>query len=411
MFLQTFIAMGTIKPALTVADIVRAYGAEYRRRYPLTAEQERVLWAIAHCRTAALGGYIERCDVCGKFRIRYCSCQNRHCATCGAFEKAQWLAKQKVWQLPIPYYHVVFTTDHAINALAWANPAVIYDLLFATASQLLTEYGQRYLGGRIGFTAVLHTWGQDLGTHIHLHCLVTGGALQQTQQGARWQPSGKKFLFPVVKLARDFRARFCARLLRLHQAGKLQLVGPAAGLDVPALVAQLQGKNWTVFIQEAGGGLERLCEYLGRYIYRIAISNHRLVRLADGQVSFTYYDNKDGGQQKVLTLDAVEFLRRFLQHVLPPRYVRVRHYGLHHSSQRGLLRQCRALLGLPGVLPTVARLGLSEWVASFAGQDPSVCPFCGQGRLVPYREFGPVGAIQAAVLGVLGVPARGAVVG
>ncbi len=305
---------------------------------------------------------------------------------------------------------MVFTVDHAFHALAWANPTVIYNLLFATASQLLHEYGQRYLGGRLGFTAVLHTWGQDLQFHLHLHVLVTGGALVPTRQGARWR-TRQGHLFPVRQLSAEFRERFCAGLLRLQARGQLQLVGPAAGLDVAALVQQGRAKKWVVFIKEAGGGVATLGEYLGRYIYRIALSNHRLVRLADGQVSFTYYDNKDGGQPKVLTLDAVEFLRRFLQHVLPARFVRVRHYGLHHSSQRGLLRPCRALLGLPGQLPTVARLVLSEWVAAFAGRDPSVCPFCGQGRLVPYREFGPVSAIRAAILGVLGVPARGAVVG
>jgi hypothetical protein len=305
---------------------------------------------------------------------------------------------------------VVFTTDHAINDLAQVNPVAIYNLLFETVSQLLKEYGRKYLGGQIGFTIVLHTWGQDLRFHLHLHVMVTGGALVQTSKGAQWR-TRKGQLFPVVKLAADFRERFCAGLLRLHEQGQLQLVGPARGLDVAALVQQMRAKKWEVFIKEAGGGVAILCEYLGRYIYRIAISNHRLVSLVDGQVSFTYHDNKDGGQEKVLTLAAGEFIRRFMLHVLPPRFVRVRHYGLHHSSQRGLLRQCRALLGLPSAIPAVAKLLLREWIASFGGQDPRVCPFCGQGQMLPWRAVDPVSGWKAAVLSLLGVPARGAVVG
>lgn len=247
--------------------------------------------------------------------------------------------------------------------------------------------------------------------HLHLHVIVTGGALQQTEGGERWQACKKGFLFPIVALSRDFRDRFCAGLLKLYRQGKLKLVGKAAQLDVEALVAEMRAKKWEVFAREAFDCLEALYDYLARYIYRIAISNHRIVDISDGKVSFTYYDNKDGGKKKVMRLDGVEFMRRFLLHVLPHRFVRVRHYGLHHSGKRDVLERCRALVGGSAEQAETPQLEFGEWVESWLGRDPRLCPFCGEGRMRLYREFGPVASWKAKVLSVLGIPALGEVVG
>lgn len=411
MFLASIVRVGTTKPKYEVADVFRQYGDAYRRKYHLMWQQSKAMQAIVNCRTAALGGDIEKCDACGRFSICYCSCKNRSCPKCGAFEKAQWLTRQEVKLLPIPYFHVVFTTDHAINALARVNKWEIYNLLFRTAAKTLKVYGRKYLGGEIGFTTGLHTWGQDISEHVHLHCIVTGGALQQTGAGERWQPCAKGFLFPIVRLSADFRDRFCEGLLRLYRRGKLKLVGQAAGVDVEVLVKKMRSKKWEVFAKEAFDSPEYVYDYLGKYTHRIAISNYRIVSISRGRVRFTYHDNKDGGREKVMALPALEFIRRFLLHVLPSRFVRIRHYGLHHSSKRGALERSRALLGLSADLPEPPELVMSEWVESFLGQDPRLCPFCEQGRMFRYRDFEPVSPTKSVILSVLGIPIRGQVVG
>lgn len=310
--------------------------------------------------------------------------------------------------LPTPYFHVVFTTDHAINDLARVNQRKVYQLLFDAASDTLKAYGEKYLGGMLGFTAVLHTWGQTMEEHIHLHVIVTGGAFD----GENWRESHPGFLFPAKELSRDFRDRFCQGLLKLYQDGELALIGKAAEVDVEALVEEMQAKDWELFIKAAFDNAdcpspEQIYEYLGRYVYKTAISNYRIVDISGRKVSFTYYDNKDDGVEKVMTLDAFEFIRRFLLHVLPPQFHRVRYYGLHHSSKRKTLAQIRGLLGLKPELPEVEALELHEWVQSVTGEDPRVCPFCGEGQMRPWREFGEVGKIKSMFLGLLGVPRCG----
>lgn len=415
MILKAIAQVSTRKPKYEVADIFRRHARAYRLRYGVTSMREKVIQAIINCRTAALGGFVEMCDRCSRLRVSYCSCKNRHCPKCQSFEKAQWLAKQQAKMLPIPYFHAVFTTDHAINELAWVNPRQIYDLLFRTAAKVLKQYGQRYLGGEIGFTAVLHTWGQDMRQHIHLHVIVTGGALQQGEGGERWQKARKKFLFPVLELSADFRDEFCQGLLRLQRKGKLWLRGPVEGLDVGALAQRMKSKKWEVFIRPAFDKPEQIYDYLARYIYRIAISNYRILDFSNGQVSFSYYDNKDQvdgkGKQKVMSLPALEFMRRFLLHVLPFRFVRVRHYGLHDSNKRQDLERCRALLGLEPELPEPPQLKLSAWVQEVLGVDPLACPFCGEGRMWVCREFGPLRGWKAKLLPFLGLPLQGATVG
>ena len=415
MLFDSFVEVGTKRPKYELADIFRQYRKAYYRKYNPTMKERQVIKDIIACRTAALGGYIEQCTRCGKFRISYCSCKNRYCPKCGAWEKAQWLTKLEVKLLPAPYFHVVFTTDHRINKLARVNPTAIYNLLFRTAARVLKAYGRKYLGGEIGFTMVLHTWGQTMNEHIHVHCIVTGGALQQTEEGVRWKSSRKDFLFPVKKLSREFRDKFCAGLKQLYEGRTALAVGDElVGLeevDIGRLVKQMRSKRWEVFIKPAPDDPRILCKYLGRYTQRIAISNYRIVGIEKGRVSFTYYDNRDGGKKKVMTLDALEFMRRFLQHILPARFHRIRHYGLHHSSKRKVLAEIRGQLGLKAELPEVQELELHEWIESVTGEDPRVCPFCGEGRMEGYSEFGPVSVFKGRVLSWLGIPDRGQVQG
>lgn len=413
MLLKALVDVATTRPQWDIADILRQYWREYQRRYGTTDQQAMVIRHLSECRTAALGGYKAQCDTCGKIQIAYCACRDRHCPKCGAWERAQWLAEQEKLLLPTHYFHVVFTTDHAINPLVAAgNERVIYDLLFQAATATLKEYGQRELGGELGITAVLHTWGQQLLRHIHLHTLVTGGALGWTAAGQRrWQASKPNYLFDIVAVAATFRDKFCAGLLALYTAGQLVLRGAAAALDVPALVAALQAKCWEVFVRpararETDGGAEKVLDYFGRYVNRVAIANYRIEAIAGRQVSFRYYDNLDGGKEKVLTLDAVEFIRRFLQHVLPHGYVRIRHYGLHHNRQRAQLAQARRLLGA-AASPAAPELSFTAWLTEILGRDPYRCPFCEVGRLVNLGEFGPVQGWRALGLRLLGVPLRG----
>jgi len=301
----------------------------------------------------------------------------------------------------------------------------MYSFLIETAARLLKEYGQKYLGGELGFTLVLHTWGQTLQQHLHLHVIVTGGALvstrfRQAQPGGstqrvkttnsyRWQAVKGKDLFPALKFSEDFRRAFCAGVQKLWQAGKLNTQD--GKLDVAGMLATAEKKKWEVFIEPPRDDSEpeKLIGYLARYVFRIAISNHRILDVKNGQVTFEYYDNLDKvneskGKLKRLTLPAVEFIGRFLAHVLPSHFVRVRHFGLHNSSCRKKLQQTRQLLGLPAQLPAIQKLRLLEWLKQVLKieTDPRLCPVCQKGILVPSREFGPVSGWHAKFLPLLG---------
>lgn len=363
-----------------VAEVFRQYGAAYRQQSAVTPEQARVMAAIVACRTAALGGQVYECLICGAVEFAYHSCRDRHCPKCQKFARAQWVEAQKVYLLPIPYFHVVFTTDHALNAWVSANRAAIYNLLFATASATLQQFAARELGGELGITAVLHTWGQTLPLHVHVHCVVTGGAL--SFNGRRWVRCAPNYLFDIVAVSAAFRDAFCAGLVQLAEQG--QLVGVEVA-DVKAVVAAMRAKAWEVFAKPFATP-EAVIEYLSRYVHAVAISNYRITAIADGQVRFTYHDNQDEGKQKELTLSALEFIRRFLLHVLPDRFVRIRYYGLHHSAARKTkLPRARALLGLPPELPEVTKLVLAVWLESVVGEDLHRCHWCGASGSLAYR--------------------------
>lgn len=363
---------------LTLADIVRAHGDAYRRTHRLATVQTLALGAIAACRTALLGGRRETCDHCGATRLTFNSCRNRHCPTCQAHASARWIEARRAELLPIPYFHVVFTLPHALNALAQGNPRVIYTLLFRAAADTLLTFGRdpHHLGGTIGITAILHTWSQTLTEHVHVHCLVTGGALSRDR--TRWIHGRATFLFPVKALSGVFRAKYLAGLHRAFTEGQLTFAAgtaPLADADrFAVLLAQLRATPWVVYAKRPFGGPAQVLKYLGRYTHRIAISNARLISLVDGVVQFRWKDYADGGRPKVMALGVEEFLRRFLLHVLPRGFVRIRHFGLLGNGQRrATIARARHLLGAP----TPAAPGDHQ---SDADLDHTLCPLCRHGH-------------------------------
>lgn len=340
-----------IRPPLEVADIVRTYGTAFVKQHRrwLTVLHLKVLRAIVACRTAALGGHIEQCDSCGQRAISYNSCLNRHCPKCQGAARQAWLAKRSAELLPVPYYHVVFTLPHVLVPLALQNKALVYGLLFRTAAETLLQIAAdpKHLGAKIGFLAVLHTWGQTLLHHPHLHCVVPGGGLSPDQR--RWIPCGHKFFLPVKVLSVVFRGKFLDALERTFKQHKLTLAGQLTPLQSPAEFAALlraaAHRHWVVYAKPPFAGPAQVLTYLSRYTHRIAIANSRLVAMADGRVTFRWRDYAHGHQTRTMTLEAHEFLRRFLLHVLPTSFVRIRYFGLLANRQRAqLLNLCRSHL-------------------------------------------------------------------
>jgi hypothetical protein len=382
------------RPALEVADIIRAHEEEFLGLHgdTLTPSQRRALSDLARCRTAALGSHVEACDRCGYHRLAYNSCRNRHCPKCQAHEAARWVEARAADLLPVAYFHVVFTLPARLTPLALQNPRLVYDLLFRAAAETLLQIAAdpRHLGAEIGFSAVLHTWGQTLQYHPHVHCVVPGGGL--SGDGRRWVGCAEGFFLPVKVLSRVFRGKFLAGLRAAFARGELAFHGPIAGWADPAefqrrLAASVE-TDWVVYSKPPFGGPQQVLKYLARYTHRVAISNHRLVELKDGRVVFRYKDSARGGKRRTMELSATEFLRRFLLHVLPPGFVRVRHYGLlanRHRVEKVAL--CRDLLAAAACAPAespeaptpVARL---EAVAITKARCGTTCPACGVGRMV-----------------------------
>jgi hypothetical protein len=384
------------RPALEVADVIRQYGEAFLDRYGgvLSAAQRKALRDLAACRTAALGGHVERCLDCGHERIAYNSCRNRHCPKCQALARARWLEQQAEHLLPVEYHHVVFTLPVEVAEVARANPAVLYDLLMRSAAATLRAVAAnpKRLGAVLGVLMVLHTWGQNLHHHPHVHCVVTGGGLSCDPGGKidaapRWVACRPGFFLPVRVLSRVFRGQFLDGLNRLFEEGKLRLPGRLQRLAEPGARAvwwqTLYASDWVVYCKPPFGGPEQVLKYLARYTHRVAISNSRLESLEDVRVTFRLKDYADGGRTKRLTLDAVEFLRRFVQHVLPRAFVKVRHYGLLANGQRqARLIVCRRLLlaaGVPAAVPSADTVPVQP-------AQPRCCPGCGGTRLV-YREL------------------------
>ena len=374
------------EPTPELADIFRQYGPAYRQAHPLPLHQHRLMQAIETCRTPLLGGTVEWCDHCQFTHIRYRSCRHRHCPKCQGMAREHWLEDRRAELLPTDYFHVVFTLPEPIASLAFYNKEVVYRILFhATAQTLLTTAAER-LGVELGFFCVLHSWGQNLHFHPHLHCVVPGGGL--TPDHERWIAAPRKFLLPVRVLSAGFRDLILAALAQAHADGALQFFGEIEPLRDPRAFARFlafwKNKKWVVYAKPPFGGPAHVLEYLGRYTHRVAISNRRLLALADGQVSFAWTDYRDS-LHKVRTVSAEEFIRLFLQHTLPPGFQRIRYYGFLANCHRAdKLRLCRNLLATPysDLLPRptdypnlCARLRL--------------CPKCGIGTMVQLQVLFP----------------------
>lgn len=339
------------RPTLEVADILRASGSSFRERYGshLALQHRKVMDAIVRCRTAALGGHRDQCPRCGHQAISYNSCRNRHCPKCQGNSRAKWLAARSAELLPVPYFHVVFTLPHELSSLVLQNKRLLYDLLFRTSAATLLEVARtpKHLGADIGLLSVLHTWGQNLQHHPHVHCVVPGGGL--ALDGSRWVAASPRFFLPIRILSRVFRGKFIAGLKQLLSQNKLEFHGSLHELSHPErfqqFLRQLYTNEWVVYAKPPFGGAEHVLHYLARYTHRVAISNHRLVAFNDGRVSFRWKDYAHGGKQKVMTVSTDEFLRRFLIHVLPRNLVRIRHFGLFANRRRAAsLLRCRVLL-------------------------------------------------------------------
>jgi len=388
------------RPKWEVADILREYGHAYLLNHPTPTSHLEVIHDILACRTACLGGHIEQCDTCGAERNAYNSCRNRHCPKCQALTKARWLESRKSELLPTTYFHNVFTLPHEINPIALCNKRVIFDILFKAVSETLSEFGknpENGLGGKLGFIAILHTWDQTLMDHIHLHCVIPGGAL--SFDGSQWIPGRENFLFRVEPLSQVFQGKFMHYFEKAFEKGELIFPGKTERLGTQKgfkdLKNQLWAKNWVVYSKKPFGGPEQVLDYLGRYTHRVAISNHRIINVENGKparhrsrsgeaggVTFQYRDRKDNDTVKVMPLEAGEFIRRFLLHVLPDGFMRIRHFGfLANRSKKKDLGRCRELLGLSPELPKPSKKTTQQLMLELTGIDVTRCPFCKNGTM------------------------------
>jgi len=376
--------LAAARRGVELADILRAHGESYRRDHPLPAPHLKVMQAVERCRTAALGGHLEQCDSCGYERPAYNSCRNRHCPKCQSLAKVKWLEKQKSELLPVGYFHLVFTLPHELNAVILTNKKILLSDLFKAVGETLVDFGRTRLGGQIGLITVLHTWDQTLLDHFHLHCLVPAGALSIDQK--RWSPARKNFLFPVKALSVVFRGKFLDLLTRAFARNKLLFVGQTASLAdhvaFQLLINALRKKPWIVYAKKPFGSPVHVLDYLARYTHRVALSNDRILSAHNGEVTFRYRDRKNQDRKKTMTLDAHEFIRRFLLHVIPKGFVRVRHSGVLANRSKSLLSKCRQLLDLNPALPKLPPKSVHQLMLELTGIDITRCPLCQKGTLV-----------------------------
>ncbi len=371
------------RPKCELAHVFREYGAEYRRTHRLPFSHRRVMQAIEQCRTSALGGHMEKCNLCGFKHPAYDSCRNRHCPKCQSLTKARWLEKQKSKLLPVGAFHPVFTLPHELNPLILVNKKLLFNLLFQSVSQTLLAFARTHLRGTPGFICVLHTWNQQLRDHFHLHCLVPAGALSFDQ--TRWIPARKNFLFRVEPLSIVFRGKFLDFLQKAFDQQKLIFPGKTAPLadraNFSLLLKRLRKKHWHVYAKKPFGSPQHLLNYLGRYVHRVALSNDRILSVDNGEVTFTYRDRKDGDRLKTKKLKVEEFIHRFLLHVLPKGFMRVRHFGFLANHSKKPLSRCRQLLGLNPDPSAIIKKSTQELMLELTGIDITRCPRCKTGTL------------------------------
>jgi|HubBroStandDraft_6_1064221.scaffolds.fasta_scaffold67059_2 hypothetical protein len=381
------------RPKLEVADVFRWHGKAYREKYgaSMSRAQRRVMRAIEVCRTAALGGHLERCDQCGHERNCFNSCADRHCPKCQSLARAKWIEDRQSELLDVPYFHVVFTVPEQIAAIAYQNKELVYTILFQTTAETLKTIAAdpKHLGAEIGFFAVLHSWGQNLAFHPHLHCVVPGGGV--SPDGQRWVACKPNFFLPVLVLSSLFRRLFLESLQTAFDAGKLQFFGSLEPLRDPIAfarqMAQAKGIQWVVYAKPPFAGPQQVLDYVGRYTHRVAISNNRLLDIEDGRVCFQWKDYRDDSRIKTMSVSADEFIRRFLMHVLPEGFQRIRYYGfLGNRYRQQKLARCRQLLGMqipvqqtPAATPSK---DFQDRYEELTGRSLRQCPQCRQGQMV-----------------------------
>ena len=395
------------RPRFEVADVFRCYGADYRQKHgaSMSVAQRRVMTAIEVCRTAVLGGHLEQCDHCGHQRNAYNSCANRHCPKCQSLARAKWLEDRHSELLNTQYFHVVFTVPEEISTIAYHNKRQVYGILFRAAAETLRTIAAdpKHLGAQIGFFTVLHTWGSNLLHHPHLHCVVSGGGL--SADGSQWIYCRNGFFLSVRVLSRLFRRLFLEQLCNAFDAGNLEFFSSLESLQDPSAfrnyLAPLREVEWVIYAKRPFAGPEQVLDYVGRYTHRVAISNNRLLDIAEGKVSFRYKDYRHEAQQKTMTLQAEEFIRRFLLHVLPEGFQRIRYYGfLANPYRQQKLARCRDLLGTSQPEPAASKVNKDyrDRYEELTGSTLWQCPVCHQGRMLmieilprsPHRHLAPI---------------------
>ena len=373
---------------VTLGDVFRRHGPAWLKAHPVPLRYQKVIRAITLCRTAALGGLRQRCFDCGYERYVHFSCRNRHCPQCQTMAKEAWRESRRRELLPVPYFHQIFTLPHQLNRLVlWSerNQRALLKLLFDASAQTLLHFGRQDFHGQVGFSLVLHTWDQRLRTHFHVHGLIPSGAL--ADRGSRWVVGGSQFLFPVRALSKVYRGKYLEGLATLWREGSLDLPPDLALLDDAGRdrwIRALRKHSWVVYSKKPFAGPERLLDYLSRYTHRVAISNNRIQSCQNGEVTFTYRDREDANRRKTESLPVDEFITRFLRHVLPDGFTRIRHYGfLANCNKKKALAQIRKLLGAkpPSTKPKPT---LRQWLEDVLGIDPTRCPCCG-GKLFEYQ--------------------------
>lgn len=366
-----------------VQDIFLKYGPEYRENHKLTLFQHKAMSAIQKCRTSQLGGHMDVCESCGNTQISYNSCRNRHCPKCQTLAKERWIDNQKSNLLNIGYFHVVFSIPDILNLMVYQNQKELYTLLFKAVAETLAELAsdKKYLGAKLGFTSVLHTWGQNLMHHPHIHCIVPGGGLSSI---GKWVNSRKKFFIPVKVLSRKFRGKFLYYLKQSYCQNKIEFHGSQKFLsnvkDFENLLSTLYSKEWIVYCKPPFKNAACVVEYLGRYTHRVAISNNRIISIENGNVAFRWRDYKDGSKLKLMTVSANEFIRRFLIHILPNGFMKIRHYGfLGNRNKNTKLKICKQLTNTSTLLKEKA--STLDLIQKITGRDLSKCPYCGSDKL------------------------------
>lgn len=366
-----------------VQDIFIEYGEEYLNKHKLTLVQHKAMSAIRKCRTSHLGGHVDVCDSCGNTQISYNSCRNRHCPKCQTLSKERWIYNQKSNLLNVGYFHVVFTIPDTLNSIVYQNQRQLYTLLFKAVAETLSELSsdKKYLGAKLGFTSVLHTWGQNLMHHPHIHCIVPGGGLSSI---GKWISSRKKFFIPVKVLSRKFRGKFLYYLKQLYFKNKLEFHGSQNHLsnefEFEKLLSSTYSKEWIVYCKPPFKTAACVIEYLGRYTHRVAISNNRIINIENGNVTFNWRDYKDKSKCKLMTISADEFIRRFLIHILPSGFMKIRHYGLlGNRNKTTKLNICKQLTNTPILIRE--KIPALELIQKITGRDLSKCPNCGSNKL------------------------------